>query len=108
MNVTNFPIPVRRALKKLGKDISNARKKRRIPMWLAAQRSSISRTTLNKIEKGDDGVSFGAYAKVLFILGMIDRLGDLADPKFDEIGLSLEEENLPIRIRLPKKEKRDL
>jgi hypothetical protein len=108
MDVINLPIPVRRALKKLGKDISDARKRRRIPMWLAAQRSSISRTTLNKIEKGDEGVSFGAYAKVLFILGMINRLGDLADSKFDEIGLSLEVENLPKRIRLPKKEKRGL
>lgn len=108
MNVINLPIPVKRALKKLGKDISDARKRRRIPMRLVAQRASISRTTLNKIEKGDQGASFGAYAKVLFILGMINRLGDVADSKFDEIGLNLEVENLPKRIRLPKKEKKSL
>lgn len=104
MDVINLPIPVKRALKKLGKDISDARKRRRIPMWLAAKRSSISRTTLNKIEKGDGGVSLGAYAKVIFILGIIHRLADIADPKFDEIGLNLESENLPKRIRFPKKE----
>jgi hypothetical protein len=34
------------------------------------------------------------------VLGMIDRLGDLADPKHDSVGLELEEEHLPERIRL--------
>lgn len=100
-----IPIPVNRALKKLGKDFCNARKRRRIPMWLAAERAGISRSTLSKIEKGDDGVSLGAYAKVLFILGMIEKLSLLLDAKFDDLGLSLEEENLPKRIRIPESEK---
>ena len=64
-----------------------------------AERASISRTTLSKIEKGDPGVSFGLYATVLFVLGFIERLGDLADPGRDEVGLALEEERLPQRIR---------
>jgi hypothetical protein len=65
-----------------------------------ASRASISRTTLNKVEKGDDGVSLGAYATVLFSLGMVDRLADLADPRTDPVGMQLEEEHLPQRIRL--------
>lgn len=64
-----------------------------------AERASISRTTLSKIEKGDPGVSLGLYATVLFVLGFIERLGDLADPGTDEVGLALEEEHLPQRIR---------
>jgi hypothetical protein len=36
---------------------------------------------------------------VLFILGMTDRLAELADVRSDEVGLQLEEENLPKRIR---------
>jgi transcriptional regulator with XRE-family HTH domain len=99
MNVKGTPLPIKRALKKLGQDLCNARKRRRIPMQLAAERASISRTTLSKIEKGDEGVSFGAYARALFVLGMIDRLAEIADPKFDELGLSLETEQLPKRIR---------
>lgn len=74
-------------------------------MKLVAERAGISRTTLGKIEKGDGGVAFGAYAKVLFVLGMIERLAELADPTFDKLGLDLERENLPKRIRIPKKEK---
>jgi transcriptional regulator with XRE-family HTH domain len=64
-----------------------------------AERASISRTTLSKIEKGDPGVSLGLYATVLFVLGFVERLGDLADPGTDELGLALEEERLPQRIR---------
>lgn len=101
-------IPIKRALKRLGHDLSDARKRRRIPMRLAAERASISRTTLSKIEKGDEGVSLGAYAKILFVLGMIQRLEELADPKFDELGRRLESENLPKRIRIPRKEKKNI
>lgn len=105
MNVKGTPIPVLRAAKKLGLDLRDARRRRRIPTQLAAERAGISRTTLTKIEKGDIGVSFGAYARVLFILGMIDRLAELADPQFDRLGLHLEAENLPQRIRIPQKKK---
>ncbi len=107
MDSIGMPLPVRRALKKLGQDLRDARKRRRIPMSLAAERASISRATLSKIEKGDEGVSLGAYARVLFVLGMIQRLGELADPKFDELGLGLEAESLPKRIRIPRNEKGD-
>jgi hypothetical protein len=69
-------------------------------------RASISRTTLVKIEKGDPGVAIGIYATVLFVLGMADQLSDLAAPKNDPVGLQLEKENLPLRIRLPRRPKR--
>lgn len=96
---TLLPIPVRRALRKLGHDIRDARRRRRIPSAIAAERASISRTTLVKIEKGDPGVALGLYATVLFVLGMTDRIGELADPRKDSVGLQLEEERLPQRIR---------
>ena len=61
--------------------------------------------TFNKVEKGDPGVSLGTYATVLFVLGMADRLADVADPRHDSVGLELEEENLPERIRLARRQK---
>jgi transcriptional regulator with XRE-family HTH domain len=94
-----LPTSLRRALKKLGQDISAARRRRRLPVALMAERAFISRNTLGRVEKGDAGVSMGIYASVLFVLGMADRLGDLADAASDRIGLSLEEERLPRRIR---------
>lgn len=100
MGVTRTSVPVTRALRKLGRDLRDARRRRRIPVAILAQRASISRTTLNKVEKGDAGVAMGNYAGVLFALGLVDRLGDLADPRNDAVGLRLEEEHLPERIRL--------
>ena len=40
-----------------------------------------------------------SYATVLFVMGMADRLAISLDPKNDPVGLQLEEENLPKRIR---------
>ena len=97
------PIPVRRAVSKLGQDIRDARLRRRIPTEILAQRASISRMTLYKVEKGDVNVSMGTYATILFVLGMIDRLGNLADAGEDALGRQLEEERLPKRIRLSRK-----
>jgi transcriptional regulator with XRE-family HTH domain len=99
------PLPVVRALRKLGHDIRDARRRRRIPVAILAERASMSRTTLNKVEKGDPTVSVGAYAVVLFTLGMIERLSDVADPRHDSVGRELEEEHLPQRIRLPRRKK---
>ena len=98
MVVQALPIPVKSALRKLGGDIRDARLRRRIPSAVMAQRAFISRTTLVKVEKGDPGVGLGTYAAVLFALGMLDRLRELASAKTDEIGLALDEERLPKRI----------
>lgn len=103
------PLPVHRTLRKFGHDLQNARKRRRIPAAILAERAGISRMTLFKIEKGDPSVSFGGYAGALFALGLIDRLGDLADNRHDVTGLGLDEEQLPQRIRISTKktEKKD-
>jgi hypothetical protein len=89
-----------RALRKLARDIRDARLRRRIPVAIMAERASISRMTLHKLEKGDPGVAVGTFATVLFALGMADRLADVADPRHDTVGLRLDEERLPKRIRL--------
>ncbi|MCP4395571.1 MAG: helix-turn-helix domain-containing protein [Alphaproteobacteria bacterium] len=105
-NKTNFPIPMQKAMRKLGKDISDARRRRRITMELMAERAGISRRTLVKIEKGEPTVSMGGYASVIFALGMTDRLKDLMDASYDLTGRELEEEHLPKRVRRPQTAKR--
>ena len=96
-----LPAAVLRALQKLGGDIRDARRRRRLPMETVAERAMISRVTLLKVERGDPGVSLGIYATVLFVLGLLDPLGQVADPGQDSVGLALEGEQLPERIRLP-------
>lgn len=99
-----MPIPVRRAVRKLGADIRDARRRRRLPMSVVAERAQISRPTLHRIERGDPGVSFGGYATVLFVLGLGDWPALIADASIDQIGLALEEERLPQRIRMTRSE----
>jgi transcriptional regulator with XRE-family HTH domain len=94
-----LPNPVLRAIRTLGSDLHDARRRRRIPTALMAERAGISRTTLNKVEKGDPGVSMGVYATVLFVLGLTERITELAAAPRDAVGLALDEERLPKRIR---------
>jgi hypothetical protein len=71
-----------------------------------AERVFINPKTLTKVERGDPTVSLGIYAVVLFVLGLTPRIGELADARSDELGLQLEEEQLPKRIRLSRKSSR--
>jgi transcriptional regulator with XRE-family HTH domain len=94
-----LPSSVRRALEKLGADIRSARLRRRISMALMAERAFVSRNTVARVERGDPGVSIGIQASVLFVLGMSDRLADLVDPSTDEVGMRLDADRLPRRVR---------
>lgn len=94
-----LPLPVVRALRKLGGDLRDARRRRRIPTEIMAARVGVSRTTLSRLEKGDSKVAAGTYASALFVLGLIDRLSELADVRHDTVGLDLADEDLPQRIR---------
>src|ERR1700681_3987506 len=93
-------IAVRRALGKLGADIRDARRRRRLPSGVVAERAFTSRPTLQRIEKGDHTVGIGIYAAVLQALGLLDGLGMLADASKDEAGLAIASERLPKRMRL--------
>ncbi len=62
-----------RALKNLGRDINYARRRRRIPIALMAERADLSRATISKIENGEPTTSIGAYTAALFVLGMVNR-----------------------------------
>ena len=94
-----LPIAVRRSLKKFGQDLSIARRRRRLTMELVAERALVTRKTLGRVERGDASVSLGIYATVMFVLGLSARLDMLADAGDDELGLALEEQQLPKRVR---------
>jgi transcriptional regulator with XRE-family HTH domain len=97
-----LPAPVRRSLQKLGADIAIARRKRRLTVLMMTERVGVSRATYARVEKGDPTVAVGVYAMCLFVLGFGAPLGELVDARRDELGLMLDEERLPKRIR-PKK-----
>jgi transcriptional regulator with XRE-family HTH domain len=94
-----MPLPVGRALRKLGSDIRDARRRRRIQTAVMADRLQVSRPTLQRLEAGDPSVSMGAYATALYVLGLVERIADLADLAQDPVGRQLASEDLPLRIR---------
>lgn len=97
-----LPPPLRRALKKLGRDLSIARRRRRLTATMMAERVGVGRSTYLRAERGDPSVSMGVYAMTLHALGAAKGLGDLLDPGQDEQGLLLETERLPRRVRVKK------
>lgn len=98
---TALPASSRRALKVLGHDIAVARKRRRVPQQLLADRMLISRQTVQRLEAGDPTVSLGVLASALFILGFTPRLETLLAPESDAIGISEDLTRLPRRTHAP-------
>jgi len=96
----NPPAAVRRALRKLGADIHDARRRRRLTMAVVAERAFTSRSTLQRIEAGDASVGIGIYASVLQALGLLDGLADIADIGNDSVGQALASAELPKRVVL--------
>ena len=103
---TKLPIPVNKALQKLGSDLKEARIKRRLTMALVEERAGITHVTLTKVEKGDAGVSIGIYTKVMFVLGLIDNVYNLAEPDNDVVGKMYDKENLPKRVYYTREDKK--
>jgi transcriptional regulator with XRE-family HTH domain len=96
----NPSIAVRKALRQLGQDIRDARRRRGLPADVVAKRAFTSRPTLHRIEQGEHSVSIGIYAAVLQALGLLDGLGQVAAPAHDAVGLAIASEHLPQRVRL--------
>ena len=95
----DLPFPATHALRKLGRDLALARRKRGISTADMAARLFVSRDTLWRLERGDPSVASGTLATALFVLQLHDRLANLAAPPTDALALSLDEKRLPQRIR---------
>lgn len=94
-----LPTPVERAIRKLGQDLSLARRRRRISQASLAERIGASLNTVKRMEKGDPRVPLHFIARTLHVFGDIQRLAQLLDTGEDQIGLVLMDEQVPKRIR---------
>lgn len=83
----------------LGADISIAFRRRLITQQRLADGASVTVPTIRQLEAGDPGVSLATLAMVLLVFGEGNRLGNLLDTSTDDIGLLLENQKLPKRIR---------
>jgi transcriptional regulator with XRE-family HTH domain len=95
----SIPLPATQALRKLGRDLALARRKRGISTSDMASRLFVSRDTLWRLERGDPTVALGVFVTAAFVLNLHDRLATLAAPAMDEVALGLDERRVPQRIR---------
>ena len=87
----------------MGENIKLARLRRKFSTEQVSERANISRPTLLSIEKGSESVSIGLYLQVLVILGQEKDL--LLVARDDELGRKLQDANMSVKERAPKKNK---
>lgn len=85
----------------LGANIEAARLRRRWTQQQLAEKAGITRSTLVAIEQGKLGTGIGAYASVLWALGLHGDVSRIASLERDEEGRTLEAARLPERARPP-------
>ena len=89
-------------LEQMGLQTKYARLRRKLTSELVAERAGISRATLVSIEKGSPSVAMGCYAAVLHALNYMDK-DLLLVAKDDELGRKLQDLDLPVRQRAPRR-----
>ncbi|MDR0982634.1 MAG: helix-turn-helix domain-containing protein [Culturomica sp.] len=90
-----------RTLRAFGENIRYARLRRDLSSEQVAERAGISRSTIIKIEKGDESVAIGYYFRILIVLGLDKDLLSVA--KDDELGRRLQDAKFTVKERASKK-----
>ncbi|WP_457325524.1 helix-turn-helix domain-containing protein [Roseateles sp. P5_E11] len=94
-----IPLPVERALLRLGQSISLARRRRHMSQQMLAERIGASVNTVRRMEDGFAGTALQHIARALHVFGELDKLNGLLDTAQDSVGLALMDEKLPQRVR---------
>src|SRR5690606_36239772 len=94
-----MPQPVARALRRLGQDISVARRMRRLSQEDLAQRIGTSLSTVRRLEDGYPGTALHTFLRALHVLGRLDDLSEAMTLEKDALGMELVRELLPQRGR---------
>lgn len=73
-----MPRTVSQNLELMGEQIMLARKRRHLSMQDIADRATVTRLTVSKVEHGDPTVAMGIYARVLYALNLEDDIKQIA------------------------------
>ena len=87
-----MPRALTQQLQLMGEQIMLARKRRHLSMQDIADRATVTRLTVSKVEHGDPRVAMGIYARVLFALNLEKDISLLAAD--DALGRQLQDAEL--------------
>jgi len=93
-------------LQRIGRNLRLARKRRRKTIQQAAEMIGTSPSSVRRMEAGDPAVKFGTFLAALEVYQLEEALR-FAEPEDDVIGLTLDKQRLPERVRLKKEKKFD-
>jgi transcriptional regulator with XRE-family HTH domain len=99
VNHESAPAAVVDGVTRLGRHIATARIRRQLREEDLAAKAGITRMTLRRVEAGALGTGIGAYAAVLWALGLDDDLAAVAAPDRDLEGQTLEAARRGERVR---------
>lgn len=94
-----LPRPVERALYRLGRDISTARRMRRLSQEDLAQRIGTSLSTVRRMEDGYPGTALHTFLRALQVLGRLEAVVKVMAMENDVLGMELVRDQLPQRVR---------
>jgi transcriptional regulator with XRE-family HTH domain len=103
MQSSPIPLPVERALRRVGQSIALARRRRHLTQEALAERIGASVNTVRRMEDGNPGTALQHFARALQVFGELDQFEKLMDTAQDSLGLALMDEKLPQRIRSPRR-----
>ena len=87
-----MPRPITQNLELMGEQIMLARKRRHLTMQDIADRATVTRLTVSKVEHGDPTVAIGIYARVLYALNLENDIKLIAGD--DTLGRDLQDAEL--------------
>lgn len=94
-----IPLPVERALRRVGHSVALARRRRQLSQEALAERIGASVNTVRRMEDGHPGTALQHFARALQVFGELAKFEKLMDTAQDSVGLALMDENLPQRVR---------
>lgn len=97
------PVEISALAKGLGERIRVARIRRKLRQQDVQERTGLSRSTIQAIERGEVTTSLGAYLTVLQDLGLAATVEAVADPGLDRAGLALSMQTEKKRVFLPRR-----
>ncbi len=83
------PFAVEKALSRLGADLRTARLRRNLTIKDVAEKIGTGPRAIADAEKGKITSSIGIYAALLWVMGILEQLDDVALPTKDREGLTL-------------------
>ena len=96
------PYDVEQCIKHLGENLRLARVRRSLTIEDVAERIGTGPRAVRDAEKGNPSTGLVVYAALMWIYDQLHELEAVADPRRDEVGLSLELGRERLRVRKKK------